>query len=231
LYLDAANPSSYVSGSTTWNDLLKPGLNSTLVNGPTYSSDNAGSIVFDGVNDYANVTNDLSGRQQWSSYWSSSNKMTVCTFVKFNTTTRTGDRYGIIGNRYIYDTGYFNFHVHSNNVNQYSLAYNNGYLNNFVVGPSVLDLRNQWLFISIRHNGDLTTNAVRFSINTSFTNANLPFTVPIGVYMSSTDLNLVIAKEQSYHWMNMSTINVYNRFLSDQEILQNYNALRGRFGL
>jgi hypothetical protein len=231
LNVDAGFVGSYPTTASAWYDISGNNYTGTLTNGPTFSSANSGSIIFDGVNDYANVTNDLSGRQQWSSYWSSSNKMTVCAFVKFNTTTRTGDRYGIIGNRYYYNTGYFNFHVHSNTVDQYSLAYNNGYDGNFVLGPSVLDLRNQWLFVSVRHNGDLTTNAVRFSINTSFTNASLRFAVPIGVYMSSTDLNLVIAKEESYHWMNISNINVYNRFLSDQEILQNYNALRGRFGL
>jgi hypothetical protein len=31
--------------------------------------------------------------------------------------------------------------------------------------------------------------------------------------------------------MNMSNLSVYNRFLSDAEVLQNYNALKGRFGL
>ncbi len=51
LYLDAANTKSYVSGSTTWTDLV--GLNNgTLVNGPAFNSGNGGSIVFDGSNDY-----------------------------------------------------------------------------------------------------------------------------------------------------------------------------------
>ena len=40
LYLDAANPNSYVSGSTTWGDLSRGGNNSTLTNGPTYSTAN-----------------------------------------------------------------------------------------------------------------------------------------------------------------------------------------------
>jgi len=38
LYLDAANPYSYVSGSTSWNDISRGGNNGTLVNGPTFSS-------------------------------------------------------------------------------------------------------------------------------------------------------------------------------------------------
>jgi hypothetical protein len=55
LYLDAANTKSYVSGSTTWTDIAARN-NGTLVNGPTYSSANGGSIIFDGTNDYCPIT-------------------------------------------------------------------------------------------------------------------------------------------------------------------------------
>jgi hypothetical protein len=54
LYLDAANQKSYPGTGTTWNDLSGNGNNGTLVNGPTFNSDNNGSIVFDGVDDYVN---------------------------------------------------------------------------------------------------------------------------------------------------------------------------------
>lgn len=57
LYLDAANTKSYVSGSTTWVDLSRIGNNGALINGPTYDSSNYGSIVFDGVNDYVDIPN------------------------------------------------------------------------------------------------------------------------------------------------------------------------------
>jgi hypothetical protein len=52
LYLDAANPNSYASGSTTWRDISRGGNNGTLVNGPTFNSSTSGNIVFDGVDDY-----------------------------------------------------------------------------------------------------------------------------------------------------------------------------------
>jgi hypothetical protein len=50
--VDAANPSSYVSGSTTWKDQTINQNNGTLTNGPTFDSGNQGSVVFDGSNDY-----------------------------------------------------------------------------------------------------------------------------------------------------------------------------------
>ena len=49
LCLDAANSKSYPGSGTTWTDLSGNGNNATLTNGPTYSSANGGSIVFDGV--------------------------------------------------------------------------------------------------------------------------------------------------------------------------------------
>ena len=47
LCLDAANTKSYVSGSTTWNDISRSGFSGTLINGPTFNGNNGGSIVFD----------------------------------------------------------------------------------------------------------------------------------------------------------------------------------------
>jgi hypothetical protein len=52
LCLDAANSKSYPGSGTTWTDLSGLGNTGTLTNGPTYSSANGGSLVFDGVNDY-----------------------------------------------------------------------------------------------------------------------------------------------------------------------------------
>jgi len=52
LCLDAGNRKSYPGSGTVWTDLSGRGNTGTLTNGPTYSSANGGSIVFDGSNDY-----------------------------------------------------------------------------------------------------------------------------------------------------------------------------------
>jgi len=57
MYLDAANTTSYpfpYTGSS-WFDLTGNLRNATLFNGPTFSSANSGSIVFDGVNDFGRL--------------------------------------------------------------------------------------------------------------------------------------------------------------------------------
>ena len=55
LYLDAANRKSYPGTGTVWNDLTKNKINSTLIAGPTYSSTNGGSLLFDGGTQYINI--------------------------------------------------------------------------------------------------------------------------------------------------------------------------------
>jgi len=57
LCLDAGNSKSYPGSGTTWTDLSGNGNTGTLTNGPTYSSANGGSIVFDGTDDVVNTFN------------------------------------------------------------------------------------------------------------------------------------------------------------------------------
>ena len=57
LALDAADRNSYSGSGTSWTDLTGRGNNGTLANGPTYSSDNRGSLVFDGTDDEITTTN------------------------------------------------------------------------------------------------------------------------------------------------------------------------------
>ena len=54
LSVDAANPKSYTSGSTTWRDLSGNGKNGTLSGGTGYSNAFGGSLTFDGDNDTEN---------------------------------------------------------------------------------------------------------------------------------------------------------------------------------
>jgi len=61
LALDAANVKSYPGSGTSWNDLSGNNNTGTLTNGPTFSGDNGGSIVFDGVNGYVDIA--------YNTYW------------------------------------------------------------------------------------------------------------------------------------------------------------------
>jgi alpha-tubulin suppressor-like RCC1 family protein len=70
LSLDAGNSKSYPGSGTTWTDLTNNGRNGTLTNGPTYSSANGGSIVFDGIDDFVSSVSNLTLANNFSvSLW------------------------------------------------------------------------------------------------------------------------------------------------------------------
>jgi hypothetical protein len=52
LNLDSTDSSSYSGTGTAWVDISAEGNDFSLVNGPTFSTDNGGTIVTDGTNDY-----------------------------------------------------------------------------------------------------------------------------------------------------------------------------------
>src|SRR6056300_758964 len=58
LALDAGNPKSYPGSGTVWRGKSGNGNNGTLTNGPTFSSDNGGAIVFDGADDTVSIPHD-----------------------------------------------------------------------------------------------------------------------------------------------------------------------------
>ena len=69
LNLDAAYTPSYPKNGTTWTDLSGNGNNGTLVNGPSFSSLDGGSIIFDGVDDLCTTTYSLSSQRFSLCFW------------------------------------------------------------------------------------------------------------------------------------------------------------------
>jgi len=52
LNLDSTDTNSYSGSGTSWDDLTSENNDFTLVNGPTFSTDDGGTIITDGANDY-----------------------------------------------------------------------------------------------------------------------------------------------------------------------------------
>ena len=77
LYLDAANPKSYVSGSTTWFDLSGNNYHGTLINGAGFSSERNGCMTFDGIDDMVttnfNTLNNSCSFEIWANRIQSNN--------------------------------------------------------------------------------------------------------------------------------------------------------------
>ena len=66
LYLDVANQKSYPGSGTTWNDVSGNSNNGTLTNGPTFDTGSGGSIVFDGVNDFVVTPDPQLPQYEWT---------------------------------------------------------------------------------------------------------------------------------------------------------------------
>ena len=233
LLLDAANPKSYISGSTIWNDLSIKTNTTTLVNGPTYSSAFVGGIVFDATNDYGAVTTTASDRARWSNYWTgtSANQMTIICVVTADF-SNVNIRDGIIGQQYYYGLG-FSFEIHGNGA-AVSPAFNIGANANFqnLNAPVWSAYTNTPVFISMTHDG--TTKSINYSLNNTFYATGLPQAVTGNTYMSDVTNNVQLVQYTSaggYRGKTIHYMSVYNRVLSQQEVLQIYNSVRGRFNL
>jgi surface protein len=207
LILDAGNPLSYPGTGTTWTDLSGNNNNGTLVNGPTFDSANGGSIVFDGVNEYGLVSN-----------LPILSVMSVVTWVKIKTN---------VTNTYI-----FNKTPTSVNNNNYGLCIINSRLRvNSYNGTSGSHIDSnyiitvdQWVNITAVYNS--TSSAV-------YINGNLDNYGNINIVNSGSQLSIAynLLVNSGAVNCNISTFNLYNKALTPTEILQNYNATKGRFGL
>lgn len=218
LYLDAANTRSYVSGSTTWTDLSRSGINGTLVNGPTFSSTNGGSIVFDGSNDYV-ATNlgtlrSLTGTRSTLNIW----------FRTINSSTRQvlladWDSSGALETARLEVSG---FNISSNRVG----GTINGVSNSTPVQSTTSIQNNTWYWVTILYNGTNTQ---------LYLNGQLEQSLVTTERGSDSTGNVVIGRAgnfNAFYWNgNIAQIQIYNRALSATEIRQNYNATKTRFGL
>ena len=209
LCLDAANSKSYPGSGTTWTDLSGQGNNGTLVNGVGYNSGNLGSLSFDGVNDY--ISTPITGTFSQITF----------EFYGFfddpnlNMLLRQESAFGDwISNRVHFGTRWTGsnagMHFNVNGIWQTTPPTNLRYgWNHYVlVYDTVNNLKRVYL------NGILSSS--------HGTNGNMVLgDFRIGV---ATNLN-------AYYRGNISNFRVYNRALTASEIQQNFNALRGRYGI
>jgi hypothetical protein len=203
LSLDAANPKSYPGTGTTCNDLAGSN-NGTLTNGPTFNSANGGSFVFDGVDDCVVVNSNASILS----------KVSYTKIAWFNITSYL---YNIIsggngGEHAFWLAGTSNLR-----------AGHNGSWST-VVSTTTLAL-NTWYFGAVTFNTTtgwvLYVNGIQESTSISTTTFNGTQEILIGAY--GTGGNVFSGK------IAMAT--VYNKILTPQEVQQNYNSQKSRFGL
>lgn len=222
LALDAGDRNSYVSGSTTWFDLT--GVNNgTLTNGPTFNTGSGGSIVFDGVDDYVDCGN--------------SSILRPSTFTSISwiyNTDSNGRQQGIFCSYSELLVAGFFYQIWNNpHKVRYVLGSNTGsgagvYVD--ITGGITINI-NTWYQIAVTYDGTTMksyVNGVLDINNTPGSGVGYDIisnkVITGGTYTKSSG---VVALFKG----NISNSIMYNRALSATEVLQNYNATKGRFGL
>lgn len=204
-YLDAANNKSYPGTGSTWDDLFKS-FSGTLINSPSFSNNNGGVMELDGVNDYINIPH--GGALAFST-----SDFTVSVWQKV---ISVGGYHGIVTNdnasddawKIFHDVGDIRYKARCNYATLVFDPYTIGKFHNYtftVTGTSLRTYTDGVLY------GSVATTISPVAENN----------IALGKYRYG-DTNL-------YANQQIGTVMLYNRALSDDEVLQNYNAIKNRF--
>jgi hypothetical protein len=218
LALDAGNTKSYPGSGTTWFDKSGNANNGTLTNGPTFNSANGGSIVFDGVDDFVDCGNA-------SIINSAVNTCTINIWFKQSTTAA----YRSLTSKGPSDADE-NFQLavaHSINKLYFDVGNTAGPYIDTTYSYSL----NTWYNICVTHNRVAGTSTLLLYIN----GTNIPSTTFNPTLTPVTNSSNFIVGSSRNNTLpfpgNIADVNLYNRALSAAEVQQNFNALRGRFGI
>jgi hypothetical protein len=207
-YYDAANIRSYPGSGTTWTDISGKINDGALTNGPTYASANNGYIAFDGTDDYVIInsnTNILSTSTYTKTVW-----FYITDFTAVNN-LMSGDNSA--RHALWLDT--------STNL---KAGHNGGAEYRSVVSTTTLVV-NTWYYGAVSFD---TTNGYKLYLNGNLEASN----TRTDTFTGGSSLVLL----GSFGGTNLlegriALAAAYNRVLSGDEIRQNFNALRGRFGI
>ena len=233
LCLDAANRKSYPGSGVTWSEISYRSNNGTLVNGPSFSSSNGGYIRCDGSNDYIEVLDssslDFGANNFTIEYW----------FKKLRNTSSYSDIWGpnkwnlgsapgtnewllLIGNGGSGNGNNYAFYISSSNT-----VYGTG------ESSETLSINVWYQLVAVRNGANMRTyvnGILKQNVN--------PSGMTTGTVVDNRGLNLRLADRTMITGnpggntnVDSAICRIYNRALSDAEILQNFNALRGRFGI
>ena len=210
LYLDAGNASSYPGSGTAWTDLSGNSRNGTLTNGPTYSGTNGGSIVFDGTNDYVQCSGSLT--------------VTAATFVTWIKRNGSRDIYdGILFSRGTSVTG-MNFYASD----QLGYHWNDaGDTYGWGSGLTIPDAAWCMIAVSVTSTAATAYLCQASGITTATNTVNHSSSTLDDIKIAFDDA----ATQTRYFNGNIAIAQLYNIALSAEQVSQNFQADRVRFGL
>jgi hypothetical protein len=214
LNLDAGFAPSYPRNGTTWYDVSPAAKSATLINGPVYSLYNGltGVLGFDGVDDYADVdvshitaaTITVSGFMRWAQFTSGM----FFGFTAYDVWTQ--------GNSLGFNTGNGDVYgISAGQVSSLQLLGNYAHYAFVMTANANIPSTNK-----IYINGNLQTLSQQYSSTGSA--PGFGSTMRISGWLNSTNYT---------NHIDYGTFQIHNRELTINEIKQNYNAQKARYGL
>ena len=227
LATDPANHKSYIGSGTNLNSTIGDEVG-TLTNGPSFNATEAGgTITLDGNDDFvtfgnasvANFDHDDSFTYEiWMRSTADASKYIM------GKNESSGDLRGVeITYRGNTNVGKISFFIRNTNASS----------NRIVVGTENATYRgNNWHHIVCTYDGSGTASGMNIIIDT-VNDTTIVSTGDISGGITSTS-NLCIGSRNgaaNYIPGTFGAFKIYNKVLTSAEILQNYNALKDRFGL
>jgi len=229
LYIDPANPNSYVGSGSGCTDLSRSKiLNMSLVNGTSYSTSNNGVFTFDGIDDIIQSDVTMDGRivqeMSFDVWFRRTQDMNV-----FNMVITCGQLPYIafrgVGSSVNTDKFLFSYSTRISGVStQRTLYSTNTYSNNIwynVVCTLSQNITTQVSESKMYINGVLN-NTLTINSSTDF------------IPQPASDKRLTIGNYTTTTYPfkgNIGPFKMYTKLLSDDEVLNNYNITKSRFGL
>ena len=222
--LDAGNTKSYSGSGSRWYDLI--GNQNGTISGATHTSGAGGYFSFDGSNDYVDSGNLGSGFNDytviaWFYPTSVTNHENVLD-CNYSTNSNTGN----LGPR-----------LEMNSSGGLTWIYSNSTSNNNYYGHSVKSSglsANTWHCAAITYTSTGNTSVTYYNGSaTGLSRSSVGS--PSGQYTTFNDLNVGrgfhLGGGERYYTGRVGAVQIYNTTLTADDISQNFNALRGRYGI
>lgn len=210
LCLDAGNPRSYPGSGTTVYDATNTQPSVSMLNGTTYTSGTRGYWTFDGIDDYIggnSLTTTLSG-----------GTMEIWTYI---TAINRNQGFFALNS----GVGYINFWMPSTNYMRWEVIGTTGSAYSTINATTLATTNNWYHFVGTFNGSNNTTIYVNGTSETSQTMSNQPS----GAYIAPMQIGRYDSSYPSAS--RISIARFYNRALSASEVSQNFNAIRGRYGI
>lgn len=224
LHLDAANKKSYPGAGTAWNDLSGNGYNAVLYNGASIQNGSSSleyaAATFDTSNDYIRINN--------TAISAISSPLTYTCWFKVKSDGYTNQILSLMGTSGTSATGTgiaLHIGASARQLRLWAIAYNSSRNQNQIGRTSGPQLElDKWYMATLTHDGSFVK---------LFLNAELDAQASVDGLVTSTTENFTIGVNRIYWHFggNISSVRVYNKSLSPEEIQQNFSALRGRYGI